>query len=130
VIVATNALSLGIDVPDIRAVVHVEMPYRMADYAQQSGRAGRDGQRSEAIVIQLDVQGSSRRPRRLVSKHAATDSYVSGDACRRVILDSVMDGRNDREGCGEGEELCDVYQYRVDEENRKNKGDMVEDRGR
>ncbi|KAH7231628.1 P-loop containing nucleoside triphosphate hydrolase protein, partial [Fusarium redolens] len=50
VIVATNALGLGIDVPDIRAVVHVEMPYRMADYAQQSGRAGRDGQRSEAIV--------------------------------------------------------------------------------
>jgi superfamily II DNA helicase RecQ len=34
VIVATNALGLGIDVPDIRAVVHVEMPYRLADHAQ------------------------------------------------------------------------------------------------
>jgi superfamily II DNA helicase RecQ len=33
VIVATNALELGIDVPDIRVVVHLEMPYRMADYA-------------------------------------------------------------------------------------------------
>ncbi|KAF4435294.1 hypothetical protein F53441_13545, partial [Fusarium austroafricanum] len=56
VIVATNALGLGIDVPDIRAVIHVEMPHTMADYAQQSGRAGRDGQRSEAIVIRLDAQ--------------------------------------------------------------------------
>ncbi|KAJ0118543.1 hypothetical protein HZ326_31866, partial [Fusarium oxysporum f. sp. albedinis] len=128
VIVATNALGLGIDVPDIRAVVHVEMPYRMADYAQQSGRAGRDGQRSEAIVIRLDVQGSSRRLRPLVSEHAATDSYISGDVCRRVVLDSVMDGRNDREGCEEGEELCDVCQCRVHEENSENEGDMVEDR--
>ncbi|KAL9563860.1 hypothetical protein ACKAV7_011895 [Fusarium commune] len=33
VIVATNALGLGIDVPDIRAVVHIEMPHIMADYA-------------------------------------------------------------------------------------------------
>ncbi|KAF5227551.1 hypothetical protein FANTH_14744 [Fusarium anthophilum] len=128
VIVATNALGLGIDVPDIRAVVHVEMPYRMADYAQQSGRAGRDGQRSEAIVIRLDVQGSSRRPRPLVSEHAATDNYVSGDVCRRVVLDLVMDGRNDREGCGGGEELCDICQCRVDEEKRENEGGMIEDR--
>lgn len=50
---AINALGLGINVPDIQAVVHVEMLYRMADYMQQSGRADRDRQRSEAIVIQL-----------------------------------------------------------------------------
>ncbi|KAF4442495.1 hypothetical protein F53441_11726, partial [Fusarium austroafricanum] len=79
VIMATNALGLGIDVPDIRAVIHVEMPHTMADYAQQSGRAGRDGQRSEAIVIRLDAQSSSRRPLPLISKHAAIDGYISGD---------------------------------------------------
>ncbi|KAF4449204.1 hypothetical protein F53441_7480 [Fusarium austroafricanum] len=97
VIVATNALGLGIDVPDIRAVIHVEMPHTMADYAQQSGRAGRDGQRSEAIVIRLDAQGSSRRPLPLISKHAAVDSYISGD-------------------------------HQVDEDNREDKGDVVEDK--
>nr|CEG03442.1 unnamed protein product [Fusarium acuminatum CS5907] len=123
VIVATNALGLGIDVPDIRAVVHVEMPYRMADYAQQSGRAGRDGQRSEAIVIRLDAQGSSKRPRPLVAEHAATDSYIRGDVCRRVILDSVMDGRNDREGCEDGEEVCDVCQQQAGEESREDDDD-------
>ncbi|GKU10137.1 unnamed protein product, partial [Fusarium langsethiae] len=130
VIVATNALGLGIDVPDIRTVVHVEMPYRMADYAQQSGRAGRDGQRSEATVIRLNAQGSSKRPRPLVAEYAATDSYIRGDICRRVILDSVMDGRNDREGCEDGDELCDVCQQQVGEESREDDGDgdLGEDR--
>jgi len=136
VIVATNALGLGIDVPDIRAVVHIEMPSRMADYAQQSGRAGRDGQRSEAIVIRLDAQGRSRRVRPLMAEHAAADRYIRGDACRRVILDSVMDGRNDREGCEDGEELCDVCQRQVSEERREEEedddddddGDLEEDR--
>lgn len=128
VIVATNALGLGIDVPDIRAVVHVEMPYRLADYAQQSGRAGRDGLRSEAIIIRLDAQGSSKRTRPLVAEHAATDSYIRGDICRRVVLDSVMDGRTDREGCEQGEELCDVCQWRVDEENGEGENDMLEDK--
>lgn len=52
---ATNTLGLGIDVPDIRVVVYVEMPRTVADYAQQRRRAGRDGQRSEAIVIRLSV---------------------------------------------------------------------------
>jgi hypothetical protein len=63
-----------------------------------------------------------------VAKHAATDSYISGDVCRRVVLDSVMDGRTDREGCEQGEELCDVCQCRVDEENREGGNDMLEDR--
>jgi superfamily II DNA helicase RecQ len=40
VIVATNALGLGIDVPDIRVVILVDMPATLKDYAQQSGRAG------------------------------------------------------------------------------------------
>ncbi|RMI97529.1 hypothetical protein CDV36_016209 [Fusarium kuroshium] len=110
VIVATNALGLGIDVPDIRAVVHIEMPRTMADYAQQSGRAGRDGQRSEAIVIRLDAQGSSRRQRPLIAGEAALEDYISGGVCRRVVLDSVMDGRSDRVACEDGEELCDVCQ--------------------
>jgi ferredoxin len=112
---ATNTLGLGINVPDIRVVLHLEMPYRMAEYAQQSGRAGRDGQRSEAIVILLDAQGISRKPRPLISAHAATDDYIRGDVYRRVILDSVIDGRDDCTGCEEGEELCDVCQGQMPE---------------
>ncbi len=53
VIVATNALGLGIDVPDIRVVVHIGFirNLKLKNYSQESGRAGRDGGRSEAIII-------------------------------------------------------------------------------
>ncbi len=51
VIVATSALGLGIDIPDIRAIIHADEPRSMLDYAQESERAGRDGLSSQAIVI-------------------------------------------------------------------------------
>ncbi|KAL6401247.1 hypothetical protein AUP68_08439 [Ilyonectria robusta] len=84
----------------------------MADYAQQSGRAGRDGLRSEAIIVRVDIKGVPGRQRPLVVEDAATDDYISGRVCRRIIMDSVMDGRTDRDGCEEGEELCDICQVR------------------
>ena len=51
VITATNALGLGVDLPSVRAVVHVGVPVKLRDYTQESGRAGRDGKRSEAIIM-------------------------------------------------------------------------------
>ncbi|KLP03469.1 Uncharacterized protein Y057_10530 [Fusarium fujikuroi] len=108
VIVATNALGLGIDVPDIRVVMHVEMPFEMADYAQQSGRAGRDGKRSEAIVIRVIAEGQRGFMR--LGSGRTVDDFINGRVCRRVILDSEMDGRDDRDRCEEGEERCDICQ--------------------
>jgi len=51
VFTATNALGLGIDAPTIRVVIHVGIREKMRDYAQESSRAGRDGLRSEAIML-------------------------------------------------------------------------------
>jgi superfamily II DNA helicase RecQ len=51
VVVASNAFGLGIDQPDVRVVIHVGPIYRMRDYGQESGRGGRDGQRSEAVIL-------------------------------------------------------------------------------
>ncbi len=48
---ATSAFGMGVDVPDIRAVIHDEMPERLIDLAQQSGRAGRDGKSADCIVL-------------------------------------------------------------------------------
>ncbi|USP79367.1 hypothetical protein yc1106_06641 [Curvularia clavata] len=51
VFAATNALGLGVDAPRIRAVVYVGGVQQMRQYAQESGRAGRDREKSEAIIM-------------------------------------------------------------------------------
>ncbi|KAH7029972.1 P-loop containing nucleoside triphosphate hydrolase protein [Macrophomina phaseolina] len=134
-IVATNALGLGIDVPDIRAVVHAERPASLVEYGQESGRAGRDGQASEAVIVdsgerwmraatQYDVGNERAR--------AEMDRFMSGRRCRRAVIDGYMDGNGERTRCRgeEGEVVCDVCEADLQKEQQQQRGEQGQERER
>jgi ATP-dependent DNA helicase RecQ len=103
IMVATIAFGMGIDKPDVRFVVHMDLPKSLEGYYQETGRAGRDGLASEALLIyglgdlvllrQWIDQGEASEERKRFEHQRlnALLAYCEAADCRRIPLLAAFD---------------------------------------
>ena len=110
VMVATNAFGMGIDKPDVRMVIHIDCPDSLEAYFQEAGRAGRDGNKSYAVLL-YDTSDERKLRNRVgdtfPEKELIKDIYEHLAYFFQIGIDS---------GCGKTfefniDKFCYIYKY-------------------
>ena len=76
VIVATNAFGMGIDKPDVRMVIHHDLPDTIEAYFQEAGRAGRDEQRAFAVLLYDPSQDKAKARKRVADNYPPKEFVI------------------------------------------------------
>ena len=111
IMVATNAFGMGIDKPNIRYVIHYNMPQSIENYYQEIGRAGRDGEESECVLlftpgdvhtqkylIEIGTENPTRQNIQYKKLQQMVDLIYSNDCYRKSIIGYFGEDFNDN--CG------------------------------
>lgn len=114
IIVATVAFGMGVNKPNIRFVVHFELPRTIEAYYQETGRAGRDGVAAEAVLLfdpadivrmkrWLEAEDNPARSEVIRQRFQSMAAFAEAQTCRRLVLLNYF-GEARQTPCGN----CDI----------------------
>ena len=113
-LMASGTLGAGVDIDEIKEVIHIKEPYGMVDFFQEGGRGGRNGD----VVMSTIIISSSERQKlvemdplnRSIDERAMRDFIITNE-CRNKVLTGYLNGIELAKTCVElGAQLCDLCQ--------------------